>query len=270
MDAVHATRRPGGPLAPVVAELWFSRGQVLRSETVAASAAAVGALVLGAPIVLTLPANRQDEPPPRFRATSSYLLGPHDLPVTLAARGEVSCLGVVTTPVGCAAALHVPPAAIRGRAVNLLAAWPGAARVRREAERLTAPEDLLDALEHALLEHLAPTGPRVERCAQAVALLERDPTTPVADVASAVGISPGHLDREFARFVGLSPRTFAGIVRVRTLLEGIEAYPGPEWSAQAARLGWTDARRLSRDVQRLTGSAPAEHAAARGADRPGG
>ncbi len=271
MDIVYTTLRPAGLLGRFVEELWYTRGQVAyQRETIAPTGSAVAALVLGPTILLTPHSSRPPTPAARlrgehrpFRAVSSFLLGPHDRPVTTEPTGETHCLGLVTTPVGCAVALHTPPAAIRGRVVNLLAAWPGAAAVRRQVEALTDPDEMLAVLERGLTEYLAPPGHGVDRCERAVALLQRDPTTPIGDVARTVGISAGHLDREFGRIVGLAPGTLAGIFRVRALLERLDVFGTPAWAARAAQLGWTDEFRLARDVQRHTGLTPAQHAAAR-------
>lgn len=270
VDPVSASRRPGGELGRYVERLWYQRGTGAEPrETIAPTGSVVGALVLGDPLLLTPHTSRPPTPAARlrgeqrpFRAASSFLLGPHDRPVEAVATGETHVLGLVTTPVGCAAAVHVPPGLIRGRVVNLLAAWSGAAAVRRQIEGGEEhPERMLDALEEALAASLAAPGHGVARCARAVALLDAAPTTPVHLVAREVGISPGHLDREFARIVGLPPATYAGLVRVRRLLERVDEIGTPAWDDHAATLGWSDAARLERDVVRSTGRTPAEHAA---------
>ena len=92
--------------------------------------------------------------------------------------------------------------------------------------------------------------------------LAADPARPVADIAAWLGVSHGHLDRQFTEQVGLSPRTLARILRMRRLLDHIDVYEKVAWADLAAELGWFDQSHLIRDFQRHTGVTPAEYAAA--------
>lgn len=101
-----------------------------------------------------------------------------------------------------------------------------------------------------------------ERCEAAVALLSADPTRQVADIAAELGVSHGHLDRQFTEQVGLSPRTLARILRMRTLLKSIDVHGSVGWAEKAAELGWSDQAHLIRDFKRHTGVTPSEYVAA--------
>jgi AraC-like DNA-binding protein len=81
-------------------------------------------------------------------------------------------------------------------------------------------------------------------------------------VAGALDVSHGHLDREFARVVGLSPRALSRVIRLRALVASIDVYGGVEWTALAAELGWFDQAHLIRDFRRFTGVTPGQYAAA--------
>ena len=84
----------------------------------------------------------------------------------------------------------------------------------------------------------------------------------ITDIASELGVSHGHLDRQFTEQVGLSPRTLARILRVRRLLDYIDVYESVAWANMAAQLGWFDQAHLIRDFKRHTGVTPAEYVAA--------
>jgi AraC-like DNA-binding protein len=90
-------------------------------------------------------------------------------------------------------------------------------------------------------------------------MLEQDPTMPVARIAATLGISHGHLDREFRRTVGLGPRALARLLRVRRLLESIDVRAGVDWADRAAALGWVDQAHLIRDFRRHTGVTPTRY-----------
>ena len=227
---------------PHVESVWYARGQIpYRRERIAPTGSSVGGVVLGDPI-------RQND----FVATTGFLIGPHDRPIVNEPLGETFCLGVVTTPVGCRATFGVDPGSLRGRVID----WPQAAELREAATG--GPSELLDLVTPAPVEPDA----RTLRVAAAVDALTADPTRPIAEIAAAVGVSHGHLDREFLHVVGLGPRVLARILRVRRLLDRIDVYGQVEWQEHAAALGWFDQAHLIRDFKRHTGVPPSEYQAA--------
>ena len=156
------------------------------------------------------------------------------------------------------------PAAIAGRVVDLAPAWPPATDLRRDLLAVADdPETMLDIVETRLLAGLRPDVHGLDRCERAVTLLADDPTLPIADLAELLGVSHGHLDREFTRIVGLSPRRLARLLRVERLLARIEVNAAVPWADLAADLGWTDQSHLIWDVRRHTGTTPSAWLAAR-------
>ncbi|MGY1617929.1 helix-turn-helix domain-containing protein [Geodermatophilus sp. SYSU D00691] len=258
MSFAFTDRRPGGRLGRYVESVWHASGQIpYRRERIAPTGSTVAGIFLGPPIRQT-----PDGGPP-FLADTGFLIGPHDRPLGNEPTGRTEVVGVVTTPVGCRAALGVDPAPLRGRVVDLLAAWPAARALRRRL--LDLGDDagaLLDATEEALTAGLDESVPGLDRCAAAVAALEADPARPIAELAAGLGVSHGHLDRQFTRVVGLSPRTLARVLRVRRLLERIDVQDRVAWTEHAAELGWYDQAHLVRDVARATGVPPSAYVAA--------
>jgi AraC-like DNA-binding protein len=248
---------PAGALRDAVAEVWFARGTIRGTrERIAPTGSTVLGIVLGDPI-LQVPGNGRGEP---FLAERGFVIGPHDAPIVNEPRGMTWAIGVVTTPVGCRAALGVEPGTIRGRVVE--PAWPAFPDVRESVraapDAATAIAITVDALESGL-----DTSDRgLARITRAVAAIEADPVRPIADLAADLGISHGHLDREFARIVGLGPRVLARVVRLRRLVASIDVYGEVEWTRLANELGWFDQAHLIRDFKRFAGVSPGEYAAA--------
>jgi AraC-like DNA-binding protein len=229
-------------VGPHVESVWFARGRIgHRRELIAPTGSSVAGVVLGDPI-------RQND----HLAVTGFLIGPHDRPIVNEPTGETYCLGIVTTPVGCLATFGVPPATIRGRVLD----WPRAAELREAA--LGDPGDLLDLITPAATD----LDDRTARVAAAVDALTAEPARPIADIAARLGVSHGHLDREFVRVVGLGPRVLARILRVRRLLENIDIRTHIPWQEHAAALGWYDQAHLIRDFKRHTGVTPSEYQAA--------
>jgi AraC-like DNA-binding protein len=250
MEFTFLSSTPTPPLDRVVESVWFARGHMpYRRELIAPTGSTVAAVVFGAPIRQTTAGGDS------HLATAGFLIGPHDRPIVNEPTGETHCLGVVTTPVGCRAVFGIEPGDVRGQVVD----WAAAGRLR---EGLSGPPaELLKQVECELRAGMRDV-PGLDRCARAVAALEADPVRSVGAVAAELGVSHGHLDREFRRVVGLGPRTLGRILRVRRLLEHINVHGQIAWPEHAAALGWFDQAHLIRDFKRHTGVTPSEYQAA--------
>jgi AraC-like DNA-binding protein len=243
-------RRPAA-LARFVESLWYARGQIgYRREWIAPTGSTVAVVVLGDPIRLRAGDG------PEFVAHEGFLLGPHDRPVLNEPLGETHCYGVVTTAIGCRAVLGLRPAAVRGQVTDLATAWPAAADLRRAL----LADGSLDQVGKAL--NPAEPGPAVRRCEAAVQALEADPLRPIAGLAAELGVSHGHLDREFTEIVGLGPRVVSRILRLRALLAAIDVYGPVDWPGLASAYGWYDQSHFIRDFRRHTGVTPSAYTAA--------
>ncbi|MFC0678645.1 helix-turn-helix domain-containing protein [Lysobacter korlensis] len=264
------TRRPGGPAGRFVEAVWWARGSLrVESERVAPTGSTVLGIVLGPPIEQT-PRNGRGE---THRGATGFLIGPHDEPIVNRPSGETWCVGIVTTPFGCRAALGIDPQPLRGRVVGA-EAWAPFGEVREALRAAADPGSALEVVE-GVLDLGALAVPGVDRVEQAVELLTEDPAQPIGDLAERLGVSHEHLDREFARIVGLGPRTLARILRMRALLHSIDVFGTVAWTDRAAELGWFDQAHLIRDFRKLTGMSPSAYVAAYravyapGEDEPG-
>jgi AraC-like DNA-binding protein len=263
------SRTPAGELGRAVESVWYARGTVpYARERIAPTGSTVAVLVLADAILQTADDGRGET----LRATTGFLVGPHDAPIINEPTGETFAVGVVTTPVGCEAVLGLRPARHRGRVDPLLPTWSRAAALREQLLALDDPETMLDAVVSVLEEDLDVGVPALGRCEVAVALLEEDPTRTVAAVASDLAVSPAQLSRDFQRVVGTSPRVLARLLRVRRLLARIDAEDsaGVGWADLAADLGWYDQSHLIRDFRRHTGVTPTEYLRAQRSYQPAG
>ena len=250
----YVLRPLGGEPGRRVESIWFARGRITGArELVAPTGSTIGGIVLGDPIRQTATGG------PALVADTGFLIGPHDRPIVNEPLGETYCVGIVTTPVWCRPAFGLAPAALRGRIVPLLDAWPRASALRGELATCRTAAEALDIVEVALGTPETFDDRAVARCEAAVRQLTADPVRPVAGIAAELGVSHGHLDRLFTAHVGLSPRTLARILRMRRLLEGIDVYGLVGWAEKAAELGWADQAHLIRDFKRHTGVTPAEY-----------
>ncbi len=258
------TRRPIGELGRAVESVWYARGTVpYTRERIAPTGSTVAIFVLGDPILQI----GDDGRGRRHLARRGSLIGPHDGPMVNEPQGETHAVGIVTTPVGAAAALGLEPGSIRGEVVDLEARWPAATSLRdRLVELDGVGEGAPDAKVEAIVDHLAASArPLTEREAtveRIVALLEADPTRPIPHVADEIGWSAGHLSRAFAAVVGLTPRVLARLLRLRRLLNDLDVDGEIGWSRLAVEWGWCDQAHLIRDFRRHVGVTPSQYVAA--------
>ncbi len=251
----YRVRRPGPPLDPYVESIWYARGTVTyRRERIAPTGSTVAIIVLGDPLRVV----PDDGDGDAVLAHEGVVIGPHDGPVINEPLGETFAVGVVTTSVGCASALGIEPRRLRGRA-EPLSAWRTGLSLRGELSAGSDPEQMLDIAETTLRASLRTDLAGVERCAAAVSMLEADPARSVAAIAAELGISHGHLDREFSRIVGLTPRVLARLLRMRRMLQELDVRGEVAWADLSVALGWYDQAHLIRDFRRHTGVAPSAY-----------
>lgn len=81
---------------------------------------------------------------------------------------------------------------------------------------------------------------------------------PIGELAAAVHLSPRQLQRRFSAAVGLSPKQFARVRRIRGALEHLVSETPKSWSAVAADLGFADQAHLIREFGALAGLTPVE------------
>ncbi len=255
-DFDFARREPARPLSRLVESLWFARGTVpYQRERIAPTGSTVAVFVLGDPIV-EIPDDGHGEP---MRAETGFIIGPHVRPVINEPLGETHAVGVVTTAVGCEALFGCRPAALRSRVVDLASTWPAAVEVRPAILARRDPDEILALLEARLADDANWALPGLERCEQAVALLEESPTRKISEIADAVGLTHPQLDREFGRIVGLSPRRLARLLRLRRVLGELDIGGDLRWADVAARHGWYDQTHFIRDFKRHTGVTPSAY-----------
>jgi len=100
-----------------------------------------------------------------------------------------------------------------------------------------------------------------EAVGRAVAYLQKEPgvVPPLAEVAAAAGLSPGHLQRTFSRLVGVSPRAYAQALRrerFKAALRGGKSVSRAGWDA-----GYGSSRQVYEQGADALGMTPAAYRA---------
>jgi len=95
------------------------------------------------------------------------------------------------------------------------------------------------------------------RAARAAMLLAAEPVRAVDDAAASVHVSRRQLERDFARWLGTSPRHWSQVARVQAVPR--RALAGERLADIAAGLGFADQAHLSNVVRQLTGLTPTRY-----------
>jgi AraC-like DNA-binding protein len=172
----------------------------------------------------------------------------------------VTTIGVEFHPSACDALLGVAAADLTGRHATLSDLWkPSVVDALRD--RLSTTIDLetrIDILERAIVERM----PRVQGVHPAVALaLDRFRTLARVDVVvKESGYSHRTFSDQFRRTMGLGPKTYLRLLRMRRLIERIGM---ASWADLAADAGFSDQAHFAREFRTFTGVTPTAFVRAR-------
>jgi methylphosphotriester-DNA--protein-cysteine methyltransferase len=90
------------------------------------------------------------------------------------------------------------------------------------------------------------------------AILRAGGNLSISALPPALGVTRQHLARAFAMHVGVPPKTFARVARVRRALAKARVSVTVDWAALALDAGFYDQAHLSGEVRDLTGRTPSE------------
>jgi methylphosphotriester-DNA--protein-cysteine methyltransferase len=116
-----------------------------------------------------------------------------------------------------------------------------------------------NGFEQLLVRALAEARP-VDRTVDAAvgAILRAGGNLSISALAPALGVTRQHLARAFARHVGVSPKMFARVARVRRVLAKARVASAVDWASLALDAGFYDQAHLSGEIRDITGRTPTE------------
>jgi len=189
------------------------------------------------------------------------LVGPRSVYKDIDLRRRLLTVAVELRPAGTAALLGAPVVDLIDRSASLSEVASGLAeRLAIRLAQAASVEDTVDIVRTALRAvHDAASRPSArDGLTAAVAHMQSTRgRVAVQDVASAVGWSARHLRSVFAETVGLSPKRFARIVRIRHAVRRLQNPNPPGLAALALACGFCDQAHMTREFQALLGEPPA-------------
>jgi AraC-like DNA-binding protein len=248
-------RRPGPPLAGLVTEMVYRTGEQSRTS--------VEKILPGAETGLWVNLNRDafrsfDEAGRVHQVPGAMVSGPAGR-ATVVEFEEGHAHVSVAFALGAASCFLVPSLGVlRDELVPVESACGGASAFLRERLlEAASPGDALAVMEDFLLGQLADGAgpdPAVVAAAGALARGSR-----VAEVCEWLGVLPRTLRRRFTAQVGLSPKRFGRVRRLRRVVCGLDGQARVDWAATAARYGYCDQAHLADEFRELADVTPGEY-----------
>lgn len=165
----------------------------------------------------------------------------------------------VTFALGGARGFFAAPVdVLRDDLVPLEVVWGrSGACLRERLLSASGPGEALSVMEEFLLGRL--TGPFAPDPAVVAAARALSRGVRVGEVSAALGLLPRTLRRRFTAQVGLTPKRFGRVQRLRRLTRDLDGQTEVDWAATAAGHGYADQPHLAGEFRELVGVTPAEY-----------
>jgi AraC-like DNA-binding protein len=188
------------------------------------------------------------------RQPVSLIVGQMLAPICLGYHGAAGVAAIRLRPAAVRAVIQANAADITNRAVDLEDLFGSTATLR---ERLALARD--DAARVALLDAwlmaVVRGAPSTDVDAAVRAITAGGGAINLAAVADSAGIGLRHLERRFLTDVGLTPKSFARLIRLQSALRRIAE--GHALADVAHACGYYDQPHMTRDFSRLAETSPA-------------
>jgi AraC-like DNA-binding protein len=241
---------PPADLGAVVECFWFASGPGGGVEHIIPDGCPELVVQLGASM------RAGDEGAPLVAQPRALLVGSRERPLQVAPTGAFSTVGVRIRPGGLRRLAGTSARGLSDGWVNLEALF-GRAGQQLVAALEAAPD--VEARAAALTRFVRSTlgrrrAPDARLAAAVQRLRERRGQASLYRLRRELGVSERWLERNFAREVGLAPRTLASLLRLHGALQALG--PGASWADVALAAGYFDQAHLSRDFRRYAGLPP--------------
>ena len=165
----------------------------------------------------------------------------------------------VAFALGAAQCFLAPPLAlVRDDLVPLAALWGrSGACLRERLLEASTPGAALAVMEDVLLREMTGVVAPDPAVIAAAGALSRG--VPVGEVSRDLGLLPRTLRRRFTAQVGLTPKRFARVQRMRRLVRDLDGQAEVDWAAAAAKHGYADQPHLADEFRELVGVTPTEY-----------
>jgi AraC-like DNA-binding protein len=267
----HTTYRPRSPLSQFVEFLWLREGD--HPSQFQSRLLPIGSMEL----VINLHEDRIPLFDRQSRAecgstNGTMICGTHSEGYIIRTDSKISVMGVHFKPGGSTSFLGLPARELYNQRVGLDELWQGrAAELRDHLIEAPTPESRFLILEQSLLMvmHLSDHTTVLQKHRHpvvdfALRELRRSPIPSVSTVTNQIGCSARHFNQLFRDQVGLTPKLFCRVRRLRQVLYLIAGKEQVDWTDIASTCGYFDQAHFIHDFRSLAGCTPTEYLAQRG------
>jgi AraC-like DNA-binding protein len=190
--------------------------------------------------------------------SAPQLVGPQTGPTEQDLTPGTVVVGIRLRPGAASALFRVSALDLIDRTVCLDDVWPDARVLGEKVAEAALPQAAAAMLEAELRTRIPADALLDTVATQAVHRLAWDPTTDVATLAAALGISQRQLRRRCETAIGYPPKVLQRIIRFQRFLALARAQnqAQPHLGLLAAQTGFADQAHLTREFQRLAGRSP--------------
>ena len=188
-----------------------------------------------------------------LRQSTTLLVGQMVEPVVLEPEGVAGVAAIRLRPAAARTLLGFAVHDVSGRFVDLESIFPSARHLTECLAEAGSDVERIGLLERWLIEMACPAPtPLIEGAVETI--LATSGRAPIAALAARAGTSVRQLERRFQADVGLTPKTFARIIRLQTALRYVRR--GRPLNDVALACGFFDQAHMTRDFRELAAMAP--------------
>jgi AraC-like DNA-binding protein len=196
------------------------------------------------------------------------VIGTMTRPLTFTTTGPVDLFGVRFRPGGLSRFMTLNAAELTDAQADLTNFWgPLAEEIwhRLADANPTKRMSLLQEILRKRGNQRPQTDPYLHHCVTRIE--EARGSARIDDLENSTGLSGRQLERKFARALGVSPKTFARIVRFKAVAAAVASSDPPTWVQLANDFEFADQPHLAREFKAFSGLRPTDYA--RAANQPG-
>jgi len=187
------------------------------------------------------------------RQPTAMLAGQMIEPVVLAPEGIAGVAAIRLRPAAARTLLGFDIQEVSGRFIDLEAVFPSAKHLTERLAGASTDRERIDLLEGWLLT-MTPGTPRPHIEVAVRTILATSGRASITALAAHAATSVRQMERQFLADVGVTPKTFARIVRLQTALRHVRE--GRPLNDVALACGFFDQAHMSRDFRDLAAMSP--------------
>ena len=194
----------------------------------------------------------------------SFIYGQQDTHQTILATGKVGMIVIVFHPFGASALMTVPANELRNQILGLDLFYQSFAE--HLLDSLQASKSIhakIQTIESFFTSRLSEQKNADTLSREAVKLIDtRNGDIRVSEITDFFGVNDRQLQRAFEQHVGISPKTYSGVIRIQHFLKLLRTKDSSaSITSLAYDAGFYDQAHLIREVKNLSGITPGQYMA---------